>query len=181
MLRLCRTLIPIVVTLLAGASTSRAVAQTGSPTVILPGFRSVVRMDTVGTPEVLPGTPGAAYAALAAAFDSLGIERPISDAAAGYVGNMGLKVTRRFLGQSLSHWVDCGIGPTGPTANLYRIHLSILAMVRRGTDGATELRPAVAAGAQAYSGPLGDPIACQSTGALERRIIELVRARLRSS
>jgi hypothetical protein len=40
------------------------------------------------------------------------------------------------------------------------------------------VRIAVAAGAQALSGPLGDPIACESTGALEQRIFEIIRRQL---
>lgn len=40
------------------------------------------------------------------------------------------------------------------------------------------MRIAVAAGAQSFSGPLGDPIACESTGALEQRIFEIIRRHL---
>lgn len=157
---------------------ARATAQSPNPTVVLPGFRGVVRMDTVGTPEVVRAAPATVFAALRLAFDSIGVDPVVHDPTQGYVGNLGLKVTRRLAGQPMSRWVDCGTGHTGPTANAYRVHLAVLASVTAEPDGNSRVRVAVAAGAQAFSGPLGDPIACESTGALEQRIFELVRRHL---
>ncbi|MCC6930632.1 MAG: hypothetical protein IT359_16710 [Gemmatimonadaceae bacterium] len=155
----------------------RAGAQSLNATVVLPGFRGVVRMDTVAQgPTAVRGSPAAVFTALRRALDSLGVEASVADSAAGLVGNLGLKVTKRFAGKQMSTWVDCGIGHTGPTANAYRVNMAILAGVAPSTDGGSNVRIAVAAGAQAYSGPLGDPIACESTGAIERRVLELVRA-----
>lgn len=154
---------------------ARAPAQSPNPTVVLPGFRGVVRMDTVGTPELVRAAPAAVFAALQLAFDSIGVDPAVHDPMQGLVGNLGLKVTRRLAGQPMSRWVDCGTSHTGPTANAYRVHLAILASVTAGPDGNSRVRVAVAAGAQAFSGPLGDPIACESTGALEQRIVDLTK------
>ncbi len=160
---------------------AQALAQSPNPTVVLPGFRGVVRMDTVGTPEVVRGAPAAVFAALQLAYDSLGVETAVRDANRGYIGNLGLKLTRRFAGQAMSRWVDCGTGHTGPTANAYRVNMALLANVTPEPGGNTRLRIAVAAGAQAFSGPLGDPIACESTGAIEQRILEIVRRQVESA
>lgn len=160
------------------ASAERSSAQSPSATVVLPGFRGVVRMDTVGTPEVLRGEPAATFAALQLGLDSLGIEPTIREPALGYLGNLGLKVSRRMAGQPMSRWVDCGVGHTGPTANAYRVHLAILVSVAAEGEANSSVRVSVAAGAQSFSGPLGDPIACESTGALEQRILDIARRRL---
>lgn len=158
-------------------ASARVHAQTLNATVMLPGFRGVVRMDTVAqAPTVVRGAPAAVFTALRRALDSLGVSAEVADSAAGLVGNLGLKLTRRFAGKQMSTWVDCGIGHTGPTANAYRVNMAILAGVTPSKDGGSSVRIAVAAGAQAYSGPLGDPIACESTGAIERRMLDLVRA-----
>lgn len=163
--------------ILSALTPSRAAAQTLNATVVLPGFRGVVRMDTIGTqPTVVRGATANVFTALRHAFDSLGVEAAVADSASGLIGNLGLKVTKRFAGKQMSTWVDCGIGHTGPTANAYRVNLAILAGVAPAREGGTSVRIAVAAGAQAYSGPLGDPIACESTGAIERRLLDLVRA-----
>ncbi|HPV74317.1 MAG TPA: hypothetical protein PLX31_05465 [Gemmatimonadaceae bacterium] len=174
-----RLLTPLAALLLAIAgAASPARAQALNATVMLPGFRGVVRLDTVGTAVAVNAPPGAVFTALRFALDSLGVEVAVRDSAAGLVGNLGLKHTRRFAGKQMSTWVDCGIGHTGATANAYRIHMAILAGVAAAGDGGSRVRVAVAAGAQAFSGPLGDPIACESTGAIENRILELVRQRL---
>lgn len=162
---------------LATLAPRRAEAQVLNATVMLPGFRGVVRMDTVAlAPTVVRGSPGTVFNALRRALDSLGVEAAVADSASGLVGNLGLKVTKRFAGKQMSTWVDCGVGHTGPTANAYRVNMAILAGVAANKEGGSNVRIALAAGAQAYSGPLGDPIACESTGALERRILEMVRA-----
>ncbi|MEP7384670.1 MAG: hypothetical protein ABI910_23570, partial [Gemmatimonadota bacterium] len=152
-----------------------ATAQGVSATVVLPGFRGVVRMDTVGTTESVPGSVGQVYAAVRRAFDSLGVAQALNDSTRGLVGNLELRLLRRFAGQPMSRWVDCGVGHTGPTANLYRVHLALLATVSPAPGGGANLKTSVAAGAQALGGPLADPIACQSTGAIETRLTELVR------
>lgn len=151
-------------------------AQTINATVVLAGFRGVVRMDTIGTAVPVRGSPGAVFTALRNALDSLGVAATVRDSAAGVVGNLELKLTRRFANKAMSTWVDCGIGHTGPTANAYRVNMAIMAGVATAKDGGSNVRIAVAAGAQAFSGPLGDPIACESTGAIERRVLDIVQA-----
>lgn len=164
---------------LVSARAERAEAQSLNATVILPGYRGVVRMDTIGTPVAIGAATGAVFSALRHAMDSLGVAATVRDSAAGLVGNLGLKVVRRFAGKPMATWVDCGIGHTGPTANAYRVNMAILAGVAKGADGSSTVRVAVAAGAQAFSGPLGDPIACESTGAIEQRMLDVVRAEVR--
>ncbi len=144
--------------------------------MILPGFRGVVKLDTVGTSESVPQSAGEVFAHVRAAFDSLGIEQQVHDSATGVVGNLELRLTRRMAGKPMSHWVDCGVGHTGPTANLYRVHMALLVTVSAASGGGSSMRTAVAAGAQAFGGPLADPIACQSTGALEDVVSNVVRA-----
>lgn len=161
---------------LAGAlAPVSARAQSAGATVVLPGFRGVVRLDTVGTSESVPRAPGEVFAAVRAAFDSLGVEQAVHDSSTGVVGNLELRLTRKMAGRPMAHWVDCGVGHTGPTANLYRVHLAILVWVTPAVSGGTSLKTAVAAGAQALGGPLADPIACQSTGAIEDVVMNVVR------
>lgn len=150
-------------------------AQSTPATVILPGFRGVVKLDTVGTTASVPAPAGVVFASVRAAFDSLGIAQQYHDSSAGVVGNLELQLTRRMAGKAMSYWVDCGVGHTGPTANVYRVHLALLVTVSPASAGGTSMRTAVAAGAQAYGGPLGDPIACQSTGRIEDVVQSVVR------
>lgn len=170
-----RSIALVVVAGLLALGSASARAQATPATVILPGFRGVVKLDTVGTVESVPGPAGAVFSMVRAAFDSLGIAQQVHDSTAGVVGNLELQLTRRMAGKPMSYWVDCGVGHTGPTANQYRVHLALLVTVAPSSAGGASMRTAVAAGAQAYGGPLGDPIACQSTGRLEDVVHSVVR------
>lgn len=167
-----RVIAAVTLLVLAGAPMH---AQAARATVILPGYRGVVKLDTVGTTESVAMSSGAVFTAVRAAFDSLGIEQQLRDSAGGTIGNLELQLTRRFAGKPMSYWVDCGVGHTGPTANAYRVHLAMLVFIAGAAGGGSTLRAAVAAGAQAYGGPLADPIACQSTGRLEGVVMSVVR------
>jgi hypothetical protein len=164
----------VFVALLSSMPAHESGAQNVRATVILPGFKSPVLMDSVGQVTTVAATKGAVFHALRAAFDSIGVQTTVADSANGVIGNLELKLTRRFAGESLSRWFDCGIGHTGPTANSYRVNVAMLAMVTPNGGTASSLRVAIAAGAQAFSGPLGDPIACETRGALEEKIQRIV-------
>lgn len=153
-----------------------AAAQGVRATVVLPGFRSPVLLDTVGVSHRIAAPRTVVFSALRAAFDSIGVRPTSADSARGLIGNLEIQATRRLAGQALARWVDCGVSHTGPTANAYRVHLAILATLAPDGEDATTMRIAIAAGAQAFSGPLGDPIACETRGALEERIERLVRS-----
>lgn len=155
-------------------------ARTGSTqppraTAILPGFRTPVWMDTTGQAEVLPGTAGEILARVDSVFRALQIPVEVSDLAQGLVGNGRIRTQRRFAGERMSSWLDCGAGSQGVNADVYRISMALLGMVRPVGGDSAELRVAFAAGAQAFSGPLGDPISCSSTGRLEERVLRAVR------
>lgn len=166
-----RVLLPLVVVGLAIAQTPRA-------TVVLPGYRTPVWMDTTGQTRTFRAAAKDVFDATAAVLDSLAIPVATRQPAAGLVGNAQIKTQRRFAGQRLSRWLDCGAGARGPTADVYQVSLALLAMLRAAGPDSTELRVAFAAGAQDFSGPLGDPISCSSSGALEERILGLVGQRL---
>lgn len=153
-------------------------AQQPRATAMLPGFRSPVWMDTTGQARVFGAPRDRVLAAVDTALKSLGIPLDVRLPAAGLVGTGKLKTQRRLGGERISRWLDCGVGARGATADVYQISLALLGMVRQVHADSVELRVALAAGAQDFSGPLGDPISCSSTGALEERVFAVVAARL---
>ena len=155
-------------------------AQQPRATAILPGFRSPVWMDTTGQARVLAAPRDRVFAAVDSALQSLGIPLEIRAPGAGLVGTGKLKTQRRLAGVPMSRWLDCGVGARGATADVYQVSLALLGMVRPVGADSVELRVALAAGAQDFSGPLGDPISCSSTGALEERVFTAVASRLKA-
>lgn len=153
-------------------------AQESRPSVLLPGFHGVVRLDTVGVATEFDAPAERVMSALQEAFVDLGVE-PDVDMAKGYVGKFDLKATRRFAKTQLSRLLDCGVRDKGPNADFYRVHMALLGMVKPGANGRTNLRIALAAGAQDHSGALADPVACGSSGKLEERMRAFVQGKLK--
>lgn len=124
----------------------------------------------------MPGPPGSALSAARPAFAELGIAVE-ADSVRGLIGNLRLQTQRRFVGQQMSRLLDCGVRDQGPNADFYRINMALMALTTPAGGDSTDVRVAFAAGAQAFGGPLADPVPCTSTGALQLRLFDLMAAR----
>jgi hypothetical protein len=153
-------------------------AQESRPSVGLPGFRGLVRLDTVGIAVDYDAPFGRVMSVLQEAFVDIGVQ-PDVDSAKGHVGKFDIKTQRRFAQMQLSALLDCGARNKGPNADFYRVHMALLGLVKPGANGKTNVRIAVAAGAQDFAGPLADPIACSSTGRLEERMRAFIEGKLK--
>lgn len=151
--------------------------QDSRPSVSLPGFRGMIRLDTVGVATEFDASPERMMGALREAFVDIGVE-PDVDLAKGYAGKLDITATRRFAKTRLSQLLDCGVRDKGPNADFYRVHMALLGMVKPAANGKATLRIALAAGAQDLTGTLADPVACGSSGYLEERMRGFVKGKL---
>ena len=161
---------------LALGAGSGVAAQQG--VAIRPGRMMYVSLDTVDTPTVFPGTGASVYRKLIEVYRALKIPISLYDSTTGKVGNIGVNL-RSIDGQRMSTWLGCGVGLTGPNADMHRVTASIISWVQpRGRDSAV-VRTGVFAGvtnmAEAGSSL---PRPCDTTGRLEERIRTLLRRRL---
>jgi hypothetical protein len=136
-----------------------------TPTVAL-------RADTVATSveqvwDVLP-----------VVYESLGIPVTQLDATKHVVGNPGFKLRRQLGGVSLTRYLDCGRGQGGPSAETYEVHLTVLSEVQ---PAAPAVGTTVATLVEAMAKPVtfsGEYVRCSSSGTLEARILNGLKARL---
>ena len=142
------------------------------------GARVTVTGSDGSSVHVIPFAPDQVWRMLPIVFDSLGIPIGTLDPAKRTIGNAGFKVRSRLKNTPLSRFIDCGNSTQiGPNADSYEVNLTLLAEVRPGDAGATNLTTAFQAVArptnfaQAYS-------QCSSKGVLETRFIEILNARL---
>lgn len=117
-------------------------------------------------------SPDAAFAALPAAYEALGmpINTLITDART--VGTSGLRVRGRLGKTPLSRYLQCGIDATGlQHADSYQVQMSVMTRVNAAASapGGSTLVTQVVAAARPMS-VSGNEIACTSTGQLERVI-----------
>ena len=169
------------------AATACASGGTGVPTgapssqsIGIVGPTGTVSMATAGRNEAnvqtLPFTPDAVWRILPAVFDSLGIPVSTLDPVKRSIGNTGFAARRRLKNTPLSRFFDCGQTQLGPNADDYDMRLTVISEVHP-SEGGTTVTTVVEASArpvnyaQEYSN-------CPSRGALEQRIIDVLRARL---
>jgi hypothetical protein len=158
-----------------------AVAQPSGPIVVraLVGRNGRVLADTMGTPYEVPFPPAAVLTAVLAVYDELQIPAEVVDSARLDVGTQSFLRRRSFAGRRMSAWVDCGSGFTGPRADSYRIDLALVSFIRPASGGTSSLRSVLLGTALNVTEGGRPEVACNSTGELERRIHEMVLARLR--
>lgn len=161
-------------------------ASSGSSATLTPAPQSMqIAGSTVTAPgsdgstlHVVPFAPDRVWRMLPSVFDSLGVPVGTLDAAKRTIGNSGFKVRGRLKNVPLSRFIDCGNSTqVGPNADSYEVNITLLAEVRAGEGGASNVtlafqplaRPANFS--QQYS-------QCGSKGVLETRFMEILNARL---
>jgi hypothetical protein len=125
----------------------------------------------------LPATTADAWRVLPAAFESLGIPLSMIDSTTRVAGNSGFNVRRRLGSIPMMRLVDCGTTQGGPSAETYDIRLIVTSQIKAGEGSGSSLSTTVEAMGKpvAFS---GEYIRCSSTGVLETRIADAVKARL---
>jgi hypothetical protein len=174
-----------------GAAALTALAACAAPTTNTPpGPRQEEVVRTAGTfdmelqlnragaifVDTIPADPVRAWAHLPAVFDSLGLPVNRADVATRELAVVALQ-PRRIDGQRLSTFLDCGTGPTGSQyADSYQVYFWMSTRIVP-YEGGSRVQTIVQANARPRDRS-GEPLPCSSLARLERRVVELLRARL---
>jgi hypothetical protein len=105
-------------------------------------------------------------------FERLQIEMNYIDSGAGVIGNGNFR-PRRLGGRSLSTYLECGSGLTGPYADAYAVRMSLLVQLSPAPEGRTLVRTSIDAYAEDRA-VNSRPIHCTSKGVLERQIWDMI-------
>lgn len=105
-------------------------------------------------------------------FGRLQIETNYIDPSTGTIGNGNFR-PRRLGGRSMSTFLDCGSGLTGPYADAYAVRMSLLVQLSPAPGGGTTVRTAIDAYAEDRA-VSARPIHCISRGTLERQIRSMI-------
>lgn len=159
------------------ASASALGAQYARARVWPPGFMTQLALDTIGLPNDIAAPAGKTWRAVITAFSDMKIPLDTQDSLHGIVGNLALVQSRNLAGSQLSRWFNCGNGITGPNADSWRLYIAIAALIDKGTADTTRLRIGMVAGAQDMQGNSKEPVACATSGALEAKLLDLVKVR----
>ena len=169
----------------AGALVLAGCASSPSPTTRSPGPSASIGATETGTTFRLGEDPNAVsvsienspdqvWAVLPGVYRELGISSDATDAATRTVG------TKAFSGSRVgphrtTEVVTCGTQGAGPSSGgMFRTRLSILTRVESAGSG-TRLSTEITGSATRVEGTSTGPIACVSTGLLEKTIRERVQ------
>lgn len=156
------------------------VAGAQAPIVVraLVGRTGRVLADTMGATFELPAAAGRSFAAMQAVLDDLKVPVEVRDSSVLQIGNAGFVKRGSFAGRRMSAWVDCGSNMSGPRADNYRIELGTVAFLTAAGRESSQVRIAVVGTALDVGEAARPTIPCYTTGALERRLHELLLKKL---
>lgn len=174
-----RSLMPIALaaTLLIPAST----AAQGSRTILVPALRGIPRRELtedLSVSDTLGFKPAAIFAALQTVYDKLKVKMDLLNAPGLQLGNPSFFNRGSFAGRRMSAYLNCGNGFTGPHADNYRVYLSLISFVdplARDSSLVRTLFVGQAVNVTEGNRPIQE---CTTTGELEKRMIEMLRAKL---
>jgi hypothetical protein len=115
------------------------------------------------------------FKALPAIYASLGVRLTVLDPKQHTLGNEAMKVRRQLGTVALRTYIDCGSSQGMPSADTYDVVLSVVTHVRATEPTGSEIATTVNASAK----PMlfaQEWAKCGTTGALENRISEMVKA-----
>lgn len=179
-----RLIVPLICAALAGCASGSA-GSPGSPTMETVRVASGTgTMTTTMHPTINANGATIAFpldqtwAALRFVYDSLAIPVATFDQSNHVIGNVEMRLRRRLGSVGLSQYINCGNTQGTPSAETYDIRMSVLTQAQATSAGSTSVLTTV----EARGKPItmsGEYTLCSSTGVLERRVVDLVAARLR--
>ncbi len=139
-------------------------------------------MNMLSTTEVnstlVTATPDQAFQALSAAYAQLQI--PVTDLNQGArtLGNTAFRVRRRIGDVQTVRALDCGGDSGMPNAETYQLTLTIQSRVAASEGGGSVIQTTLDGSGRNPTTAASSDVRCSSRGVLEKRIGELVKAKL---
>ena len=170
----------------AGSTAARRTDDMGGSSVqtaILQNASGNARgMNMLSTTEVnstlVSATPDQAFQALSAAYAQLQI--PVTDLNQGArtLGNTAFRVRRRIGDVQTVRALDCGGDSGMPNAETYQLTLTIQSRVTASDAGGSVIQTTVDGSGRNPTTAASSDVRCSSRGVLEKRIADLVKAKL---
>jgi hypothetical protein len=123
----------------------------------------------------IAAAPAAVWLAAKQTYKDFEVPLDVENPSTHQMGNPNFYRSRRFAGQSMVDFVDCGNSMTGPKSASYRIYMSLLTEMITDGKGGTKIQTTFVPMGQDMSGNSSDRIPCGSTGRLEQLFLEHVK------
>lgn len=163
------------------AGGERVTSTPGQPEVLTPVDGAVVELTRSRTLNHydLPAPVEQVWNAMMDVHAAIGIPINSFDTNKKTAMFVGQNRYRQILDKPASLFLDCGVGPTGPAADSYRLMIRVHHALAPSDDPKATV---LTSGVEAFAtnpGVSGDQVPCASSGRLERDIAALIEARLK--
>ena len=163
----------------ASAPSTSTDAVTAPQPVIYQGKNGTILGDAPNSSSAdFTESPATVWTAVKKVYADLQVPVTIDNAAAHQVGNKNFIKSRTLAGQSMTEFVDCGSGMTGPNASSWRIYISTITVVQPNNKGGTNVQTVFVPTGEDISGTSSDRIPCGTTGRFEALLLAKVKAAL---
>ena len=156
------------------SATTQRIQSAMDNTKIIGG--AVANQVAVGVNVAAPATD--VWTALQAVYAELKVPEGTLETSSRTIGNQQFRVRRKFAGESMMKWVDCGSGSGGPNAETYDIQLSVVSYVAVVGAKESTLTTRVSGQGSDPAFGRGNSTVCNTQGELEKRIELMVKAKL---
>jgi len=129
----------------------------------------------------IAAAPAAVWFAVKKVYADWEIPVTVENPTVHQIGNQNFYRSRQIAGKSMTDFVDCGSGMTGPKASTYRIYISLLTDVIADGKGGTTVQVTFVPMGQDVAGGSSDRIPCGTTGRLEQLMLDRVKANIGKS
>ncbi len=138
---------------------------------------NIIRATELSTPQNIRVKvhPDSVFALLRTIYPEVGVDVKLFDPARGEIGNRNFSKYYRLKGVALHNFVGCGTTATGPSADTYRVTMSLVSYVFPDSSGSS-VTTRLDAKADDTGLSKGN-LSCLTTGMLEERVNELLLSR----
>jgi hypothetical protein len=154
----------------SNSTPKQAAIFSSSETGLLLAERPRASVTTIAAP------PAAVWLAAKRVYADWEIPVTVENPSAHQIGNQNFYKSRQIAGKSMTDFVDCGSGMTGPKASTYRIFISLLTDVLTDGKGGTTVQVTFVPMGQDVAGGSSDRIPCGTTGRLEQFMLDRIKA-----
>jgi hypothetical protein len=127
-------------------------------------------------PDTLTASAERVWSVLPSVYTELGVGLTVVDSAMRYLGAIRATTRRPVAGLRLARILECGTGNLGPNAERYTVQLTLVTGVRP-IDSTHSTVVTRVVGNAAPNG-LNSSVKCGSNGALEEKLLSVLRAHL---
>jgi hypothetical protein len=133
-----------------------------------------------GMTRLVQATPAETWKTVLVTYSDLKLPITALDVEKHRISSSEARAPRKLGGKSLREYVDCGSGLAGARVDSHDVAYTLVTVVSPAGADSTAVHSTLVASASDRGGTSTGPVACSTTGRLEKRIAQLIALKLGS-